>query len=125
MGPASAATGGSRFLHASVTELTLVRAGSAQTLPTRSTRSFEDHLLKGEESDMPEKSSKPPGRFARLLRRRGVVASVVVAVAAIAAGPVASARSTAGPKAVAASADTLGVKPGKIKHVWLIILENK
>ena len=37
----------------------------------------------------------------------------------------AAAASTAGSSAQGGSADGLGVKPGKIKHVWLIILENK
>jgi hypothetical protein len=74
---------------------------------------------------MREKSSKPPGRVARLIRRRGVVASVVVAAAALAAVPVVSASSSAGSAKAVAAADKVGLKPGKIKHVWLIILENK
>ena len=63
------------------------------------------------------------------LRRlnRGVVAAVVLAAAVsvtvlASASPVAT---TAAAHAQAAADDGLGVAPGKIKHVWLIILENK
>jgi hypothetical protein len=91
-------------------------------------RAFGHHVLKGDESDMRdmrEKRSEPPGRVARLIRRRGVVAIAVAAAAALAAVPVVSASSSPGPAKAVAAADKLGLKPGKIKHVWLIILENK
>ena len=79
---------------------------------------------KGDESDM-RRNSKPPGRIARLLRRRGVIAAGVVAAAALAAVPVVSATSSQSLAGGVAAADKVGIKTGKIKHVWLIILENK
>ena len=75
--------------------------------------------------DMREKRTEPPGRMARLIRRRGVVAIAVAAAAALAAVPVVSASSSPGAAKAVAAADKVGLKPGKIKHVWLIILENK
>jgi hypothetical protein len=74
---------------------------------------------------MRDKNAKPPGRMARLVRRKGVIATVVVAAAALAAVPVVSASSSSSPAKAVAAADKVGLKPGKIKHVWLIILENK
>jgi Phosphoesterase family len=81
--------------------------------------------------------AKPPGRIARLVRhgsstptsprsrwrRRALVAVAVVAAASVAVVPIVSASSSSSP--AIASRDGLGVQPGKIKHVWLIILENK
>ena len=69
-------------------------------------------------------------------RRRAVVASVALALAAIVAAaviaPVASgagapSRQAKPVKVTGATKppDGLGIQPGKIKHVWLIILENK
>ena len=49
-----------------------------------------------------------------------VLASVVCST--VLAAPVADART---PRAAPAYADGLGIRAGKIKHVWLIILENK
>ena len=96
-------------------------------------------------------NAKPPGRIACLLRRDpsstdpsststttsrsprrrrraliGVAAAAALA-AAVAAVPIVSASaSSPGPGAsYQASQDGLGAQPGKIKHVWLIILENK
>ena len=60
-------------------------------------------------------------------RRRGAVFALAVAVAAmVAAVPVVSANSPSSSWGRSAAArDGLGIHPGKIKHVWLIILENK
>src|SRR5215472_15472906 len=63
-------------------------------------------------------------------RRRGVVAAIVGAVAlsgAVAVPALASGAATAKPAQQAPDFqhDGLGITPGKIKHVWLIILENK
>ncbi|HTR89295.1 MAG TPA: alkaline phosphatase family protein [Solirubrobacteraceae bacterium] len=52
-------------------------------------------------------------------------ALAVLVLAVLAAVPIVSAGASSGVKASAASADHLGVGKGKIKHVWLIILENK
>jgi hypothetical protein len=57
-------------------------------------------------------------------RRRAVFALAVVTAALAAAIPIVSA-SASSPKAKVASADRLGIRSGKVKHVWLIILENK
>jgi len=57
--------------------------------------------------------------------RRTIIALIVVAAAAAAlAVPIVSASASSGPPPVR-GADQLGVAKGKIKHVWLIILENK
>jgi Phosphoesterase family len=65
---------------------------------------------------------------------RAAAALAVVAGAAIAIGATASASAQTAPDQptltapsyyVAPKADGLGVAPGKIKHVWLIVLENK
>jgi hypothetical protein len=66
-----------------------------------------------------------PGFRSHLRALSAVV--VVVATSAVAVAVVlASASSAASAKRpVAPSRDGLGIQPGKIKHVWLIILENK
>jgi len=88
-------------------------------------------------------SPSPPGRIARIIRpqrstpsarpprwrRRAVAGAVVLAAAAAIAVPIVSASASSG-KATASIAsasgkDRLPLKKGKIKHVWLIILENK
>ena len=68
-----------------------------------------------------------PGRFRR--HRTAAVASIAVAALAALAFP-ASAASASPTQASAQAAsspasDGLGITPGKIKHVWLIIMENK
>jgi Phosphoesterase family len=86
-------------------------------------------------------SANPPGRIARIVRQRRsesaspksrwrprvLTAVAVVAAALAAAVPIVSASaSSPGPGAsYQSSQEGVGVKPGKIKHVWLIILENK
>jgi Phosphoesterase family len=84
------------------------------------------------------RNANPPGRIARLVRhrkseatsrtprwRRGALLTLAVAVAAAAAAvPIVSASASPSGASLA-SRDGLGVQPGKIKHVWLIILENK
>ncbi len=75
-------------------------------------------------------NAKPPGRIARLVprrrsastprprwRRRALTAGLLALAASAAAVPIVSAAGSHEGK--------LGIKPGKIKHVWLIILENK
>jgi hypothetical protein len=61
--------------------------------------------------------------------RRSLIALAVVALAAVAAVPIvsasASSTSVASFRTHAPGPDGLGIQPGKIKHVWLIILENK
>jgi len=74
-----------------------------------------------------------PTRRTSIWRRRsllaimfGAVALAAVLLATTSAGPSSADSSPgAGPGGVAAEADGLGVTPAKIKHVWLIILENK
>jgi hypothetical protein len=89
----------------------------------------------------PAMSANSHGRIARILhhrnselpssqsrwRRRALTGVAVVAAASAAAVPIVSASaSSPGPGAsTLASQDGLGAQPGKIKHVWLIILENK
>ncbi len=84
------------------------------------------------------RNASPPGRIASLLhrrksvptsrpprRRRGALLTLAVAVAAAAAAvPIVSASASSSGTYLA-SRDGLGIQPGKIKHVWLIILENK
>ena len=84
------------------------------------------------------RNASPPGRIASLLSRRksvptsrtprlrrGVLLALAVAVAAAAAAvPIVSASASSSGTYLA-SRDGLGIQPGKIKHVWLIILENK
>jgi Phosphoesterase family len=62
--------------------------------------------------------------FASLRRRPLRVAAAVAVVLAAAIVPVATASAATGGSQGHGS-DGLGVQPGKIKHVWLIILENK
>ena len=85
-----------------------------------------------------------PGRMARLVRRRTsaptshtppwrqralmtILAALVasVAAAAIVSASTPSSGSAVAPSLSASSQDRLGVASRKIKHVWLIILENK
>ena len=59
---------------------------------------------------------------------RAVTAVAVVAATSVAAVPIVLASSSSAASAkrtVAPRRDGLGIRPGKIKHVWLIILENK
>jgi len=87
-------------------------------------------------SPSPPGHAGEPGRTVRILRqrrlqlrrrRRALGFLTVLAAATAVAVPLLSASASSGrATAFAASAgDNLGVKPGKIKHVWLIILENK
>jgi hypothetical protein len=82
--------------------------------------------------------ARPPGRIARIiprrasahhwsLRRRLTAAAIILAALAVAV-PLATAGGSSSGSATAAALsghDHLGIKPGKVKHVWLIILENK
>jgi len=91
---------------------------------------------KGDELAMT--NAKPPGLIGRLLRQRkstagssaprprrnALIALAALAAVSAAAVPIVSAGASSGVTARAAS-DSLGIKQGKIKHVWLIILENK
>jgi hypothetical protein len=86
-------------------------------------------------------NTKPPGRIANLLhhqksassrtprwlRRALTGVAVAAALAAIAVPIVSAGASSSGANARGwrPGQDGLGVQPGKIKHVWLIILENK
>ena len=60
-------------------------------------------------------------------RSRGAAAAAVGALAlgGMAAAPALAANSAPVTHSSHTSRDGLGIKPGKIKHVWLIILENK
>ena len=77
-------------------------------------------------------SSGRPSRLARGPRRRrsllaggaGAIALAAVLVATISAGT-SSAHHVPPQRVDYQRADGLGIRPGKIKHVWLIILENK
>ena len=65
-------------------------------------------------------------RFRSHLRAVTAVAVVAATSAVVVPIVLASASSAASAKrTVAPSRDGLGIQPGKIKHVWLIILENK
>ena len=86
-------------------------------------------------------SPKPPGRVASVLRRkadgapgrsrwrrRALAAVVLGAATAAAAVPILSEGASSADFAAShdvAAKDGLGIQPGKIKHVWLIMLENK
>jgi len=62
------------------------------------------------------------------LRHGALIAAAVTAVTAAAIVPLVSASAAPPPSAKpsrVSNPDGLGVQPGKIKHVWLIILENK
>ena len=66
--------------------------------------------------------------FRSALPRKAVKAAGACALAAAMLGvPAATASASAAGSNPAAErgADGLGIKPGKVKHVWLIILENK
>ncbi|HEY0934696.1 MAG TPA: alkaline phosphatase family protein, partial [Trebonia sp.] len=68
--------------------------------------------------------------FASSFWRRPAVAAAAVSALALGTLTLTAAGATAAPSqpqaaAQHASKDGLGIKPGKIKHVWLIILENK
>ena len=76
----------------------------------------------------------PRKRVPGSARRRRVLAAAALAsaVAGILVAGLATSASSAGPPSHkaqsefnAAHGDGLGIQPGKIKHVWLIILENK
>jgi len=54
-----------------------------------------------------------------------VLAAIAVAAAAMAAVPIVSASTSSSRALSLAQTGKVGIKPGKIKHVWLIILENK
>ncbi len=59
-------------------------------------------------------------------RRRGLAVAAVSAVAlGAAAVPAIAASASAAHHSSRVGNDGLGIRPGKIKHVWLIILENK
>ena len=60
-------------------------------------------------------------------RSRGAAAAVVgvLALGGMAAAPALAANSAPATHSSHTSRDGLGIKPGKVKHVWLIILENK
>ena len=86
-------------------------------------------------------SPKPPGRVASVLRRRAdgspggprwrrraLAAAALCAATAAAAVPILSEGASSADYSAShdvAAKDGLGVQPGKIKHVWLIVLENK
>ncbi|MFZ0091672.1 MAG: alkaline phosphatase family protein [Solirubrobacteraceae bacterium] len=67
------------------------------------------------------------GRLAATWPRRAGLAGLVVACAVSGGLVVSAGPSVAGNRSPArlAASDGLGIRPGKIKHVWLIILENK
>ena len=80
--------------------------------------------------------SSQPGRLSRLRHRaRSLAALTAIAGSAIAIGASASASAqttapdqptlTAPAYYVAPKDDGLGIAPGKIKHIWMIVLENK
>ncbi len=70
-----------------------------------------------------------PGSPARRWRRRALTLGAVgLAASGVLLTSIFASTSSAGapgPGWAAADRDGLGIKPGKIKHVWLIILENK
>ncbi len=70
-----------------------------------------------------ERRSAPATQAPRRRRRKGLLALAAVAVAVAGAVPIVSAGASSASRPVAA--DKLGVGKNKIKHVWLIILENK
>jgi len=72
------------------------------------------------------KSFRSSRRARRLRRPRVLIATAVGAIGFSAAlATVFVTISPAGARAHSARRDGLGIAPGKIKHVWLIILENK
>ena len=58
-------------------------------------------------------------------RRRTLVVLIVAAALAAVAVPIAASSGATNRHWFIAERDGLGIRPGKIKHVWLIILENK
>jgi hypothetical protein len=84
-------------------------------------------------------NAKHSGRFARLVphrksapssprspwRRRALAAFVVATAVTAVAVPIATSSGATNRHWFLGSQDGLGIQPGKIKHVWLIILENK
>src|SRR5579863_10168838 len=62
---------------------------------------------------------------ARLRKRTLIAGLVAVAASAALLTTVFASASSAGEGGNNAQNDGLGIQPGKIKHVWLIILENK
>jgi hypothetical protein len=81
-------------------------------------------LLLARRSDRGNQAPQPPRRR---WRRRALVAGVVVAGAAggLSTTVFAGSSSAIGTDWASPYHDGVGVQPGKIKHVWLIILENK
>jgi hypothetical protein len=65
------------------------------------------------------------GGAARRSRRAPILAALLLVALAAIAIPVVTSASASAPARKVAAADDLGVGKGKIKHVWLIILENK
>ena len=58
-------------------------------------------------------------------RKPFVLAAAGAVVLAAAVVPAVTASAASAPTAAGQGSDGLGIQPGKIKHVWLIILENK
>jgi Phosphoesterase family len=77
----------------------------------------------GRTGSIEKQSSASSAPRSRKRRRALLAASLTVLLVAIAVPIVAASASSPTPKK--ATADKLGVGKGKIKHVWLIILENK
>jgi hypothetical protein len=78
----------------------------------------------------PQNATKPPMRysFRPVLRHKVLAAGFAGALALAAAllpAAAANASSTGNSTSQGRGPDGLGIQPGKIKHVWLIILENK
>ncbi|HEX4436799.1 MAG TPA: alkaline phosphatase family protein [Solirubrobacteraceae bacterium] len=75
--------------------------------------------------DRPARNTPAPGPKRRVRRRIWAAIGCLVAACAVAA-PIVSAGASSGVNAAkAAAVGNIGVGKGKIKHVWLIILENK
>jgi len=70
--------------------------------------------------------SRRPGSRPRLSpRRRRILAGLAVAALAAVAVPIAASSGATNRHWLIGNQDGLGIRAGKIKHVWLIILENK
>src|SRR5271165_5693043 len=65
------------------------------------------------------------GRSASRRRRRPLIAALLLLALAAISVPIVTAASASSSAQPVSTADKLGVGKGKIKHVWLIILENK